>query len=86
MPNDLAILTPEAESTLWDARDVARYAKLSVRTVRQAAADGRLPCLRLPWLRAVRFDPEVVRAWAHGKSVAAGNVVSMSATTTAKGA
>ncbi len=79
------VLTPEAEAALWTVDDVARYLRISVRSVRQAAADGRLPCLRLPWLRAVRFDPDVVRAWAHGKPEPAGNVVAMPTGTKARG-
>jgi hypothetical protein len=51
---------------LWSAAEVATFLGMSLRWVRQAAADGRLPCIRLPYARAVRFDANVVKAWAIG--------------------
>jgi predicted DNA-binding transcriptional regulator AlpA len=52
---------------LWSAAEVATFLGMSLRWVRQAASDGRLPCVRLPDARAVRFDANVVRAWAVGR-------------------
>jgi hypothetical protein len=49
---------------LWSAAEVATFLGMSLRWVRQAAADGRLPCVRLPDARAVRFDANLVQAWA----------------------
>jgi predicted DNA-binding transcriptional regulator AlpA len=51
---------------LWSAREVATFLGMSLRWVRQAVSDGRLPCVRLPDARAVRFDVNVVKAWAAG--------------------
>jgi excisionase family DNA binding protein len=54
---------------LWDARDVARYLKASRSWVYQRAETGLLPSLRVGGL--LRFEPEVVRAWARGASAGA---------------
>lgn len=48
--------------TLWDARDVARYLKVSRSWVYQKAEAGLLPHLKVGGL--VRFVPERVRAYA----------------------
>ena len=50
---------------LWDANDAARYLKVSRSWVYQRAESGLLPCLHVGGL--VRFDPEVVRAFARGE-------------------
>lgn len=55
---------PEAIETLWDARDVARYLKVSRSWVYQKAEAGLLPYLKVGGL--VRFVPERVRAFALG--------------------
>lgn len=49
--------------TLWDARDVAQYLKVSRSWVYHQAEAGLLPCLRLGGL--LRFDPATIRAFAH---------------------
>ena len=54
---------------LWDATDVARYLKASRSWVYQRAEAGLLPSLRIGGL--LRFEPEVVRAWARGASAGA---------------
>jgi excisionase family DNA binding protein len=43
---------------LWTADDVARYCRVSVRTVRQWQAERRIPFLKMR--RIVRFDPAAV--------------------------
>jgi len=61
---------PPPEGVLWVAADVARHLRLSTSWVAHAAADGRIPraCIvRVPGARALRFNPEAVRAWAHGR-------------------
>ncbi len=50
--------------TLWDARDVARYLKVSRSWVYQKAEAGLLPYLKVGGL--VRFVPERIREFAHG--------------------
>jgi excisionase family DNA binding protein len=49
--------------TLWDARDVARYLKVSRSWVYQKAEAGLLPYLKVGGL--VRFEPERIREFAH---------------------
>lgn len=53
-------------SELWNANDAARYLRVSRSWVYQHAESGDLPCLRVGGL--VRFDPEVVRAFARGET------------------
>jgi excisionase family DNA binding protein len=48
--------------TLWDARDVARYLKVSRSWVYQKAEAGLLPHLKVGGL--VRFVPERIREFA----------------------
>ncbi|HYV49051.1 MAG TPA: helix-turn-helix domain-containing protein [Myxococcaceae bacterium] len=55
----------EPSEGLWDAQDVARYLKASRSWVYQKAEAGLLPSLRIGGL--LRFNPEVVRAWAQGE-------------------
>jgi excisionase family DNA binding protein len=59
--------------TLWDARDVASYLKVSRSWVYHRAEAGELPCLHIGGL--LRFDPEAVRAFARGESPARARVV-----------
>jgi excisionase family DNA binding protein len=49
--------------TLWDARDVARYLKVSRSWVYQKAEAGLLPYLKVGGL--VRFVPKRIREFAH---------------------
>jgi excisionase family DNA binding protein len=57
---------PDGIETLWDARDVARYLKVSRSWVYQKAEAGLLPYLKVGGL--VRFVPERIRAFALGSS------------------
>lgn len=58
---------------LWDAKDVARFLKVSRSWVYQKAEAGVLPYLRIGGL--VRFEPETVRAWARGEQLPAARIV-----------
>lgn len=58
---------------LWDANDVARYLKVSRSWVYQQAEAGILPCLRI--VGVLRFDPNVIRAFARGESFRSGKVL-----------
>jgi excisionase family DNA binding protein len=60
-PRSAAPLSDE----LWDANDVARYLKVSRSWVYHRAEAGQLPHLRVGGL--LRFDPDVVRAFARTK-------------------
>jgi excisionase family DNA binding protein len=53
---------PNGIETLWDARDVARYLKVSRSWVYQKAEAGLLPYLKVGGL--VRFVPERIRDFA----------------------
>ncbi len=55
---------PDGVETLWDARDVARYLKVSRSWVYQKAEAGLIPYLKVGGL--VRFVPERIRAFALG--------------------
>lgn len=50
---------------LWQVKDVAAYFGLSRSWVYQRAESGELPSLKVGG--ALRFEPEVVRAWARGE-------------------
>ena len=51
--------------TLWDARDVATFLKVSRSWVYFQCASGLLPSVRIGGLR--RFIPEHIRAYARGE-------------------
>lgn len=55
---------PSPFESLWTVADVAGYLKASRSWVYQKAEAGLLPSMRIGGL--LRFDPEAVRAWAHG--------------------
>ncbi len=59
--------------SLWNAKDVARFLKVSRSWVYQKAEAGVLPYLRIGGL--VRFEPETVRAWARGEPLPAARIV-----------
>ena len=65
----------ESRSDLWDANDVARYIKASRSWVYHQAEAGMIPHLRIGAL--LRFDPEAVKAFAHGQAERGGKVLSM---------
>jgi excisionase family DNA binding protein len=61
---------------LWTIPQAAEYLGLSVSWVRQRVAAGKIPCIRVGgW--AVRFEPDVLRAWARGDSLPGPSVVPM---------
>lgn len=62
--------------SLWDAKDVALFLKVSRSWVYQKAEAGDLPYLRVGGL--VRFEPEAIRAWARGVHSPAPRVLSPS--------
>ena len=62
--------------SLWDAKDVARFLKVSRSWVYQKAEAGELPYLRIGGL--VRFEPETVRAWARREPLPAARIVPLS--------
>ncbi|HXJ23753.1 MAG TPA: helix-turn-helix domain-containing protein [Polyangia bacterium] len=64
MANEKAPSTEHQEG-LWDANDVAQFLKVSRSWVYQRAESGTIACLRVGGL--IRFDPEVVRAFARGE-------------------
>lgn len=47
--------------SVWDVPDVARFLKVSEKTVRNRVADGTIPYRRIG--RLVRFDPAEIREW-----------------------
>ena len=53
------------ESELWTYKDVAAYLRISWRTVRRWAGEGKLPVVKIG--NRNRFDPEKVRKWASKK-------------------
>lgn len=61
--------------SLWTAKDVATYLRASRSWVYQRAEAGALPSLQIGGL--LRFEPEAIRAFARGESVAPGKVISL---------
>lgn len=47
------------EEKVWKTKDVAEFLQASESWVRHAAAEGRLPCIKIGGL--LRFDPEEIR-------------------------
>ena len=54
-------------SGLWNPSDVAAFLQVSRSWVYQKAEAGLLPVIRLPGSSLLRFDPDVVRAFARGE-------------------
>ena len=54
-------------SGLWNPSDVATVLQVSRSWVYQKAEAGLLPVIRLPGSSLLRFDPDVVRAFARGE-------------------
>ncbi len=65
--------TQDLTETLWDARDVARYLKVSRSWVYQKAEAGLLPYLKVGGL--VRFVPERIREFALATAGGSGAVL-----------
>jgi predicted DNA-binding transcriptional regulator AlpA len=60
---------PENDNgSLWDAKDVAVFLKVSRSWVYHRAEAGLLPCVRIGSL--LRFDPEVIRRLVRATTVA----------------
>jgi excisionase family DNA binding protein len=72
MSQDPAKTAPEG-LPLWSASDVARYLKSSRSWVYHRAERGELPCLRIGGL--LRFDPEMIRAFARGEKPTGHHVI-----------
>jgi hypothetical protein len=58
--------TQGARSGLWNPTDVAAFLQVSRSWVYQKAEAGLLPVIRLPGSSLLRFDPDLVRAFARG--------------------
>jgi predicted DNA-binding transcriptional regulator AlpA len=56
-----------AKHTLWNPSDVATFLQVSRSWVYQKAEAGLLPVIRLPGSSLLRFDPDLVRAFARGE-------------------
>lgn len=52
---------------LWRPKEVASFLQVSVSWVYQKAESGLLPVIRLPGSSLLRFEPEVIRAYARGE-------------------
>lgn len=57
---------PHRRSGLWNPTDVAAFLQVSRSWVYQKAEAGLLPVIRLPGSSLLRFDPDLVRAFARG--------------------
>jgi excisionase family DNA binding protein len=57
-------------TSLWDAKDVAAYLKVSRSWVYHRAEAGLLPCVRIGSL--LRFEPEMIRRLATGTAASGG--------------
>ena len=53
------------DEQLWTYEDVAEYLRISWKTVRRWAGEGRLPVVRVGSL--YRFEPDAIKAWAQQK-------------------
>jgi hypothetical protein len=52
-----------ADETLWEAKDVATYLKMSISWVRKRTARGEIPFLRIGG-SAIRYEPDKIKTWA----------------------
>ena len=57
-----------ASGRAWKVRDVAEFLQASESWVRNAAAGGRLPCVKIGGL--LRFDPDEIRSLARSQAPA----------------
>lgn len=60
---------------LWDAKDVARYLRVSRSWVYHRAESDQLPHLRVGGL--LRFEPDAIRAYARGERLSPTNSLSI---------
>lgn len=60
---------------LWDAKDVATFLKASRSWVYLKTNSGELPHRRMGGL--IRYEPEVIKAYARGELKPSGRVVSL---------
>jgi excisionase family DNA binding protein len=74
--NNGGVAPGNAEDSLWDANDVARFLKTSRSWVYQRAQAGQLPCVKIGGL--LRFEPEAIRAFIKGQGVSSRRVVPFS--------
>ena len=65
---------PHEPTALWDSHQAAAFLHVSRSWIFHKAAAGSIPCFRIG--HNLRFDPEALRAWAHGER-GAGRVVAM---------
>ena len=63
--------------SLWTVADVATYLRVSRSWVYHRSAAGMLPCLRVGAL--LRFEPDVIRAYAQGQGWQETNAVLLAA-------
>jgi hypothetical protein len=61
---------------LWDSEQAAEFLRMSAKWVKRQAQLGLLPAIRLG--RALRFDPELIRAFVRGELAGASKVVRIS--------
>jgi|SRR6516225_1889603 hypothetical protein len=66
-PNRTERQTQKTRSGLWNPSDVATFLQVSRSWVYHKAEAGLLPVIRLPGSSLLRFDPDVVRAFARGE-------------------
>jgi excisionase family DNA binding protein len=59
--------SPAWGESLWVAEEVAAFLKVSVRWVREATRDGRLPVVNVGRYR--RYSPAAIRAWVEVQAV-----------------
>ena len=57
---------PSRRAGLWNPSDVAAFLQVSRSWVYQKAEAGLMPVIRLPGSSLLRFDPDLVRAFARG--------------------
>lgn len=58
---------PGGRTGLWCAEDVASFLQVSRSWVYGKAESGLLPVIRMPGSSLLRFEPEVIRAYARGE-------------------
>ena len=64
-----SVVTFEPREGLWTVNEVAAFLHMSTSWVNKRAADGTIPVLRIG--RVLRFEPQAIKAWMHGKALPA---------------